>query len=65
MGDSGKIFSMVSKSPQNSFQIRTIEKERVCHVHKGELVISYLLHTCGDRLVIYLVAQLLHHHHYS
>ncbi|GMP32254.1 hypothetical protein CsSME_00006095 [Camellia sinensis var. sinensis] len=41
---------MVSKSPQNSFQIRTIEKERVCHAHRGELMISSLLHACGVTL---------------
>ncbi|KAF5948414.1 hypothetical protein HYC85_014371 [Camellia sinensis] len=38
---------MVSKSPQNSFQIRTIEKEHVFHVHRGDLMICSLLHACG------------------
>ena len=41
---------MVSKSPQNSFEIRTIEKERVCHACRGEVVISSLLHACGVTL---------------
>ncbi|GMP31242.1 hypothetical protein CsSME_00005539 [Camellia sinensis var. sinensis] len=39
---------MVSKLPQNSFQIKTIEKERVFHAHRGDLVIYFLIHTCGS-----------------
>ncbi|GMP23350.1 hypothetical protein CsSME_00000981 [Camellia sinensis var. sinensis] len=59
MGDTGKISSfglnfqianrlrMVSKSPENSFQIRTFEKERVFHAHRVNLVICSLIHVCG------------------
>ncbi|GMP77030.1 hypothetical protein CsSME_00033448 [Camellia sinensis var. sinensis] len=39
---------MVFKSPQNSFQIRTIEKERVCHAQGRARDIFFASRVCCD-----------------